>query len=201
MNENIKNLLLFVLLFSFSAHAEEYTFTVKKDRFHRDLPHMYIMKPSDRILTPDRYSCRMRQNKKYCITNRGSAVTGRIVTSTEETISYETYQNGYQSGETLVYTLGGTLLQRCQYSKSEKNGEEITYYVNGNIFLIARYKNGMLNGKVTEYDINGHKVGQFNYKNGYFKGGYCQNERDNFSMKERLTQTKYNEIIPCQNNN
>lgn len=196
---NLAKLLIIFLFSACSVQAAEYTYTVRKEPLHHTaMPYVYVKNTKGKFYTPDRYTCRMRNEKKYCVNRRGRAIDGQIVTTDENTVAYETYNDGYQSGETLIYTLDGTLLQRAEYKKGVKNGEEITYYVNGNVFIISHYKNGALNGTVSEYDINGHKVGGFDYKNGWFKGGYCKNERHNFSMKERLAQTQYNEIIPCQ---
>ena len=159
-------------------------------------PMPIVVKPRNKIWTPDRYNCYMRQTKKYCVDYKGRPLSGRIVVTDSESASYETYLNGYRNGETSVYSLSGVLLERTMYKKGVKNGESIRYFVNGNVHWLAKYKDGALNGRLEEYDVDGALLGRMNYKKGWFKDGFCRNEKNGHSMQERL-KGQYNQIIPC----
>lgn len=164
------------------------------------VPGAYIRQQSDRIYTPDRYHCYMKKTLKYCATRHGRPLNGIIVNGNDGGIAYETYQNGYQNGETSLYTQDGTLISRSNYKNGVKNGEEIIYFFNSRAELVMHYKDGALDGRVEQYDINGALVGKMTYKKGWFKEGFCKNEAKNTSMKERITNKRYNEIIPCGSN-
>lgn len=162
------------------------------------VPRGYFQRPNDRIYTPDRYHCYMRKTAKYCATRRDRPLNGVIVNSGYDgAIAYETYQNGYQNGETLLYTQDGNLISRSNYRNGVKHGEEIIYFFNSRAEFVLHYKDGALDGRVEQYDINGALVGKMNYKKGWFKDGYCKNEAKNSSMHERIKNKKYNEVIPC----
>lgn len=162
------------------------------------VPRGYFQRPNDRIYTPDRYHCYMRKTTKYCATRRDKPLNGVIVNSGYDgAIAYETYQNGYQNGETLLYTQDGNLISRSNYRNGVKHGEEIIYFFNSRAEFVLHYKDGALDGRVEQYDINGALVGKMNYKKGWFKDGYCKNEAKNSSMHERIKNKKYNEVIPC----
>ncbi|MBR1600208.1 MAG: hypothetical protein IJ677_01365, partial [Alphaproteobacteria bacterium] len=122
---------------------------------------------------------------------------GIIVNNYDGAIAYETYQNGYQNGETSIYTQDGTLISRSYYKKGVKDGEEFIYYINGNVELISRYKDGALDGRIEQYDIKGATLGKMTYKKGWFREGYCKNEPKGQPMQARIKNKKYNEIIPC----
>lgn len=161
------------------------------------LPRYYVVKENDRIYLPDHYSCYMKKSVKYCTTRKGKALNGVIVNSYDGAVAYEGFMNGYQNGETLLYTQDGTLISRSYYKKGVKDGKEIVYYFNGNVELITRYKKGALDGKVEQYDINGALLGIMTYKKGWFQDGYCKNESKGTSMRDRIKNKKYNEIFPC----
>ena len=161
------------------------------------VPRYYVSRHDERIYTPDRYHCYMKRTLKYCATRKGRPLNGVIVKNYDGAIAYETYQNGYQDGETSVYTQDGTLISRSYYKKGLKDGEEIIYYINGNVELITRYKNGALEGRVEQYDINGAMLGKMTYKKGWFRDGYCKNEPNGTPMQDRIKNKKYNEVIPC----
>lgn len=162
------------------------------------VPHYKAKLGSDRTFMPDQYSCTIRRKLKYCFDSKGRALTGKIVQSDGKTLMYADYINGYQNGETAIYSTDGTLLEKIWYKKGLPDGEAIEYYLNGNIWLIKHYKDGKLNGRVEEYDINGVRVGKMTYKNGWFKDGYCANERSGLTMNDRYKNAKFNQIIPCQ---
>lgn len=158
----------------------------------------YKINPTtQRIYTPDQYHCFMRQTLKYCHDNLGRSLNGRIVNTDDQTVAYETYRNGYQSGETSVFDQQGILLSKENYKKGVRHGKAFYYYPNGNIEFVAKYDNGALNGRVDQYDINGGVIGKMNYKKGWFKDGYCKNESSHHNMDERLHHAQYNTIIPC----
>ena len=181
-----------------SAHISRTIGVSPQNNIRILLPPNYIQHRSNKIYTPDSYSCNIRKNIKYCTDRRNRPLNGTIVNVNENNeIAYENYQNGYQSGITSVFNQSGILLSSCEYNKGVKEGKEITYFVNGNVEFMARYKNGALDGRVEQYDINGGLLGKMNYKKGWFKDGYCNNERKDSSMHERLHESKYNEIIPC----
>jgi hypothetical protein len=165
-------------------------------RFMPPPPMPFVVKPRNKIWTPDKYSCYMRQTKKYCVDYKGRPLSGRIVVTDSESAAYETYLNGYRSGETSIYSLSGVLLERTMYKKGVKNGESMRYFMNGNIHWLAKYKDGALNGWLEEYDVDGALLGRLNYKKGWFKDGFCRNEKSGHSMHERL-KGQYNQIIPC----
>ena len=112
------------------------------------IPRYYMPRRDERIYTPDRYHCYMKRTLKYCSTRKGRPLNGIIVNNYDGAVAYETYQNGYQSGETSIYTQSGLLISRSYYKKGVKDGEEIVYYLNGNVELIVHYKNGALDGRV-----------------------------------------------------
>ena len=151
---------------------------------------------SDKIYMPDQYSCYMRQTRKFCQNRHGKGINGRIVSTYDDRVAYESYVDGYQTGVTSVFNLQGLLLQRIEYKKGVRNGEAVSYYANGNVEVIAHYKDGALNGRLEQYDINGALLGRMTYKKGWFREGYCKNEASNHSMEERL-HADYNEVIPC----
>lgn len=161
------------------------------------VPRGMIQHREERIYTPDRYHCYMRKTLKYCVDNHGRALNGRIVTTYDDEVSYETYQNGYQSGITSTFSENGTLLKRSEYRKGVKDGEEFRYYHNGNVEYVLHFDDGALDGRVEQYDISGALLGKFVYKKGWFREGFCKNEASNHSMHERLKKAKYNQIIPC----
>ena len=161
------------------------------------IPRYYIPHKNERIYTPDRYHCYMKRTLKYCHTRKGRPLNGIIVNNYDGAIAYETYQNGYQNGETSIYTQDGTLISRSYYKKGVKDGEEIIYYINGNVELISRYKDGALDGRMEQYDINGAMLGRMTYKKGWFREGYCKNEPNGTPMQDRIKNKKFNEIIPC----
>lgn len=161
------------------------------------VPRGYIMRQSDKIYTPDRYHCYMKRELKYCTTRKGRPLNGIIVNSYDGGLAYEMYQNGYQNGETSLYTQDGTLISRSNYKQGLKHGETTVYYYNGRIEFIIHYKNGALDGRVEQYDINGALVGKMTYKKGWFREGYCKNEAKGSLMRDRLSAKRYNEIIPC----
>lgn len=161
------------------------------------VPYKLIRRPDDKIYTPDRYHCYMRKTLKYCSTRKGKPLNGVIVNTYDDNVAYETYQNGYQSGETSVYSQSGVLLSRTYYKKGVKHGEEMIYFGNGNIKLVMRYDSGALNGRVEQYDINGALVGKMTYKKGWFRNGYCKDEPKGALMSNRFKNRKYNKIIPC----
>lgn len=183
-------------LFAFEAHAyinEPITKLTEPKRIH--LPYK-ITVPSNKIYTPDQYFCYMRQTRKFCQNRHGRGINGRIVSTYDDRVAYETYVDGYQTGVTSVFNMQGLLLQRIEYKKGVRDGEAVSYYANGNVEVVAHYKDGALNGRLEQYDINGALVGKMTYKKGWFKEGYCKNEADNSSMEERL-HSGYNEVIPC----
>lgn len=155
-----------------------------------------IRKSNDRIYMPSQYSCYMRQTRKFCQNRHGKGINGRIVSTYDDRVAYETYSDGYQSGTTTVFNQQGTLLQRIEYKKGVREGEAVSYYANGNVEVIAHYKDGALNGRLEQYDINGALLGRMTYKKGWFREGYCKNEASDHSMEERL-HADYNEVIPC----
>lgn len=157
---------------------------------------MIIRKSNDRIYMPSQYSCYMRQTRKFCQNRHGKGINGRIVSTYDDRVAYETYFDGYQSGTTTVFNQQGILLQRIEYKKGVRDGEAVSYYANGNVEVIAHYKDGALNGRLEQYDINGALVGRMTYKKGWFREGYCKNEASDHSMEERL-HADYNEVIPC----
>lgn len=163
------------------------------------VPSHYSIRHNERIYTPDRYHCYTKKMLKYCQTRKGRPLNGVIVNNYNGATAYETFQNGYQNGETSIYTQDGNLLSRSNYKNGIKHGEETIYYYNGNVEFVMRYKEGMLDGRVEQYDINGAIIGNLNYKKGWFKDGYCKNEAKKSSMHERIKNKKYNEIIPCGN--
>ena len=160
-------------------------------------PNAYIRHRNDHIYTPDRYNCYMRRTLKYCATRRGRPLNGVIVNSYDGGIAYETYQNGYQNGETSLYTQDGTLLSRSEYKKGVKHGEEIIYFYNGRVEFVMHYKDGALDGRLEQYDINGAMVGKMNYKKGWLRDAYCKNESKPGAAHERISSKRYNEVIPC----
>lgn len=164
-------------------------------------PHYRIVPDRSKIYTPDRYSCTMRRNLRYCVNRKGRAINGQIVTTDGQTVTYATYLNGYQSGETSVYSNDGNLIERAIFKKGLRDGEAIEYYINGNVWLIKHYDKGLLNGKVDEYDISGVLIGQMTYKKGWLKDAYCANEKPGYTMSERVKNTKFNQIIPCNRQN
>ena len=193
-------LILGLTLFSVSAGAYNETYLRHIKVPHTvapPIPYFLVERPRQKIYTPDRYSCYMRQKHKYCVDDKGRALNGQIVISSTHQVAYESYMNGYQNGETSVFSLSGVLLERTYYKKGVKHGESIIYYANGNVRLLAKYKDGALNGHVEEYDENGALLGQMTYKNGWFREGNCRNEKGGHTMHERQTKGKYNEIIPC----
>ena len=161
------------------------------------LPRYYVVRENERIYLPDHYSCYMKKSLKYCVTRKGRALNGVIVNSYDGAVAYENFVNGYQNGETLLYTQDGTLISRSYYKKGIKDGQETVYYVNGNVELITHYKKGALDGRVEQYDINGALLGKMTYKKGWFQDGYCKNEPKGTPMKDRIKNKKYNEIFPC----
>lgn len=161
------------------------------------VPHYKAQPQRNKIYTPDRYSCSMRRKLKYCIDRKGRALNGQIVLTNGQTVTYASYINGYQNGETSVYSTDGTLVERAMFKKGVLDGEAVEYYINGNIWLIKHYDDGALNGRVEEYDINGALVGQMTYKKGWLKDGYCRNEKSGKTMHERYQDGKFNQIIPC----
>ena len=161
------------------------------------VPHIHKEHYEDRIYTPDRYHCYIKKNGKYCVDRRGNGLNGRIVTASENEVSYERYENGYQSGLTGVFDNFGTMLSQCEYKKGVKHGWENVYFPNGRIYLKKHYKDGALDGRVEQYDINGAMVGKMNYRNGFLRDGYCKNEDGGMTMKERLKKEHYNEFLPC----
>ena len=161
------------------------------------VPKYYLTRRDDKIYTPERYHCYMKRNLKYCHTRKGRPLNGIIVNNYDGAIAYETYQNGYQNGETSIYTQDGTLISRSYYKKGVKDGEEFIYYINGNVELISRYKDGALDGRIEQYDIKGATLGKMTYKKGWFREGYCKNEPKGQPMQARIKNKKYNEIIPC----
>ena len=150
-----------------------------------------------RIYTPDQYHCFMRNTLKYCRDNKGNALNGVIVQTYENTVAYENYHGGYQTGMTSIFDESGTLLQKVEYKKGVRDGQAISYYFNGNVEFMAKYKDGALHGRLEQYDINGGLIGRMTYKKGWFKEGYCKNEAKGHNMDERLHHSKYNEVIPC----
>jgi len=161
------------------------------------LPRYYVVKDNGRIYLPNHYSCYMKKSVKYCTTRKGKALNGIIVNSYDGAVAYENFANGYQNGETLLYTQDGTLISRSYYKNGVKNGKEIVYYVNGNVEWVTRYKKGALDGRVEQYDINGAILGKMTYKKGWFQDGYCKNESKGTPMKDRIKNKRYNEIFPC----
>lgn len=161
------------------------------------MPHGWKARYQERIYTPDRYHCYIKNTRKYCADRRGNGINGRIVTADEASVAYENYQNGYQSGITSVFDNFGVMLRQSDYKRGVKHGEEIVYFTNGNVKFKKHYKDGALDGRVEQYDINGALLGKMNYKNGYLRDGYCKNESANMSMKERLKKEHYNEVLPC----
>jgi len=161
------------------------------------VPKYYVKHHDERIYTPDRYHCYPKKMLKYCQTRKGRPLNGVIVNNYNGVTAYETFQNGYQNGETSIYTQDGNLISRSNYKNGIKHGEEIIYYNNGNAEFVMRYKDGALDGHVEQYDINGAILGNLNYKKGWFRDGYCKNEAKKSSMQSRIKNKKYNEIIPC----
>lgn len=149
------------------------------------------------IYTPDQYHCFMRNTLKYCHDNSGNSLNGIIVQTYDNTVAYENYRSGYQSGITSVFNQSGTLLYKAEYKKGLRNGKATSYYYNGNVEFIASYKDGALDGRLEQYDINGALIGKMTYQKGWFKEGYCKNEAKGHTMDERLHHSKYNEVIPC----
>ena len=181
-----------------AARFDEPRYGTKKVNIY--IPHYKVRPRHDKIYTPDRYSCRMRRQLKYCIDSKGNALDGQIVVTNGSAVAYETYQNGYQNGETSIYSVDGNLVERVWYKKGLRNGEAVEYYLNGNVWLIKHYNDGVLHGRVEEYGINGGLIGQMNYKKGWFKSGYCANEKSGKTMYERTQKEEYNKIIPCSAN-
>ncbi len=189
-------LLLGLCLLTFEASAyinEPITKLTEPKKIY--LPYKITI-PSNRIYMPDQYSCYMRRTRKFCQNRHGKGINGRIVSTYDDRVAYETYVDGYQTGVTNVFNQQGTLLHRIEYQKGVRDGEAVSYYANGNVEVVAHYKDGALNGRLEQYDINGALVGKMTYKKGWFKEGYCKNEADNSSMEERL-HSGYNEVIPC----
>ncbi|MBP5352444.1 MAG: hypothetical protein J6Y91_01600, partial [Alphaproteobacteria bacterium] len=142
---------------------------------HIVVPHLHIVKESNRIYTPDKYHCYMRKTLKYCHDNKGRPLNGRIVNTYKDRVAYEVYRDGYQNGTTSIFDESGTLLERVDYKKGIRDGEALIYYYNGNIEFVMHYRDGALNGRVEQYDINGALIGKMTYKKGWFKEGYCKN--------------------------
>jgi len=163
------------------------------------VPHYKAVPRRNKIYQPNHYNCSMRRKLKYCVDNKGRALSGQIVVSDGENVAYETYLNGYQNGETSVYTLNGILIEKAMYKKGLREGEAAEYFLNGNVWLIKHYDNGYLHGRVEEFDINGALIGRMNYKKGWFKDGFCVNERSGKTMHERHTDGLFNQIMPCNN--
>lgn len=161
------------------------------------IPYFKSLPNRNKIYTPDRYHCSIRRNLKYCVDLRGRALNGQIILTDGKAVAYETYQNGYQNGETSIFTTDGNLVERAWYKKGLRDGEATEYYLNGNVWLVKHYDNGMLHGRVEEYDISGVLIGKLTYKKGWFKDGYCANEKSGQTMHERFKNGKHNRIIPC----
>lgn len=161
------------------------------------MPHRWLQHHVDKIYTPDRYSCSLRKNLKFCVDRRGNPLNGKIVNMYDGFIAYENYAGGYQHGITSVFTGDGNLHQRSSYKKGLKEGTEFIYYENGNVEFRLSYNDGELDGRIEQYSINGVLLGKFNYKKGYLRDGYCKNEEEGASMKERLKKEHYNQILPC----
>lgn len=161
------------------------------------IPYFKVAANRGKVYMPNRYHCSIRRNLKYCVDLKGRALTGQIVVTDGKLVAYETYQNGYQNGETSIFTTDGNLAEQAWYKKGLRDGEAKEYYLNGNVWLIKHYDSGMLHGRVEEYDVNGVLVGKMTYKKGWFKDGYCANEKGGQTMHERFKNSKYNQIIPC----
>ena len=199
----IKNFILISLIivfFNFPASARLKMTRQTEKTYNIYIPHFKVLPRHNRIYTPDRYSCSLRRNLNYCVDFKGKALNGQIIITDGNSVAYETFKNGYQHGETLIYTLDGTLAERTTYVKGLLNGPATEYYLNGNVWLTKNYKDGTLHGRVEEYDINGGLIGKMTYKKGWFKDGYCANENSGKTMFERFNERKYNKIVPCSSN-
>ncbi len=190
-----------LLLMSFQANARGDGFRRGPKTINIYAPYFKAVPTRSKIYTPDRYRCSMRRNLKYCVDIKGHALTGQIVVTDGNVVAYENYQNGYQHGETSIFTTDGNLAERIWYRKGLRDGEATEYYLNGNVWLVKQYDDGVLHGRVEEYDNNGVLIGKMTYKKGWFKDGYCANEKSGKTMHDRFNNGQYNQIIPCSGNN
>ena len=149
------------------------------------------------IYSNNAYTCRSVNNLKYCTDYLGRALNGKIVQNYGDTVAYEHYQNGYQSGETTVFADDGLLLRKTNYKKSLKHGKETVYHTNGKVEYTANYKKGALDGTVMQYNMNGKQIGRMSYHNGRLQNRSCRYEVKNPELSLRLKQKNYNELILC----
>ncbi|MBR1825268.1 MAG: hypothetical protein IJ770_01625 [Alphaproteobacteria bacterium] len=149
------------------------------------------------IYTNNAYTCRSVKELKYCTDYRGKALNGRIVQNYGDNVAYEHYKNGYQSGETNVFSADGSLVRKTNYKKSRKHGQEKVYYANGKVEYAANYKQGALEGTVLQYNINGKQIGRMTYHNGRMQSRSCRYETKDTELLAQIKQKNYNELILC----
>ena len=147
------------------------------------------------------YSCSERSGVKYCRDYRGRKLDGRIVQNYGNTVAYENYRNGYQHGETTVFSQEGLLLRKTNYKKGLKDGKEYVYYSNSSVTgkpeYVAEYKKGALHGKVEQYNRYGKRSGQMTYHKGYLQTRRCTGVVEDPIVLARIREKNYNELILC----
>ncbi|MBQ9271776.1 MAG: hypothetical protein IJ218_05900 [Alphaproteobacteria bacterium] len=149
------------------------------------------------IYSNNAYTCRSIKELKYCTDYRGKALDGRIVQNYGENVAYEHYKNGYQNGETSVFSADGTLVRKTNYKKSRKHGQEKVYYANGKVEYTANYKQGALEGTVLQYNMNGKQIGRMTYHNGRVQSRFCRYKTQDADLLAQIKQKNYNELILC----
>ena len=154
-------------------------------------PHIYAV---------NSYFCGTKNDLKYCTDSAGKALTGRIVQNYTDSVAYETYRNGYLSGETSVYLPDGTLLQTTEYSKGLKHGKEKVYFGNGRLHYVANYSRGSLNGEIRQYDMAGTLIGEMRYSKGKYTYRYCRYDTRNDLLNARIRANEKNVLILCADN-
>ena len=149
------------------------------------------------IYANNSYSCQERSGVKYCTDYRGRALNGRIVQTYGDSVAYEQYRNGYQQGQTTVFSSDGQLMRKSEYKKSLKDGKEYVYFTNGKVEYVAEYKKGALHGKIIQYNDKGRKIGQMTYRNGRLSSRHCTYETYDPAIAAQIKQKNYNELILC----
>ena len=152
------------------------------------------------IYSANTYGCTLKGDLKYCTDSIGKPLTGRVIQNYTDSIAYETYKNGYLSGETSSYTPDGTLIQTTNYRKGQKNGKETVYFNNGSVHYIVNYSNGLINGEVRQYNISGITIGEMRYRKGHYTHRYCRYDTNNDLLRARIKANEKNELILCAEN-
>lgn len=149
------------------------------------------------IYSNNSYTCRSVNNLKYCTDYQGSALNGRIVQNYGDSVAYEHFLNGYQSGETTVFAADGLLLRKTNYKKSLKHGKETVYHPNGKVEYTANYKKGALDGTVLQYNMKGKQIGRMTYHDGRLQYRSCRYETRDPELLMQIKRKNYNELILC----